>query len=192
MGAVAHEKTNDSLFEGESRHYADQRRGHGRNTSTGTPSSLMAQTQQEEYLAPLSSLHDDRSYLQAFRNVPNANQVVLRPPRASPRRERSTVKRPLPIAPERPITTPFPNPRINDIRFSTVHGSRKKSHAHPMAQESLDIQRAAQGLEQPPLTAQPRAMRFMHRRFTTQDNGRTHTSNHTHRELSSEQASFKG
>jgi len=92
------------------------------------------------------------------------------------------------MAPERPIMTPFSNPRINDIRFSTVHGSRKKSHAHPMAQQSLDIQRAAQRIEQPPQTAQPRAMRFMNRRFTIQDNARTHTANNTNRELSSELA----
>jgi len=167
LGGGAHERTNDSLFEGESRHYVEARRANGRNTATGTPSSLLAQAQHEEYLAPLSSIHDDHSYLQAFRSVPNPNQVVLRPPRASPRRERSPAKRPPPAAPERPILTPFSDAPGNDIRFSTVHGSRKKSHAHPMAQQSLDIQRLAQGLEQPPQTAQPRAMRFKNRRFTT-------------------------
>ena len=139
LAGVMHEKTNDSLFEGESRYHVDQGRGYGRDNSTRIPSSLMAQTQQEEYLAPLSSIHDDHSYLKAFRNVPDSNQVVLRPPRASPRRERSTVKRSALMAPERPIMTPFSNPRANDFRFSTVHGSRKKSHAHPMAQQSLDI-----------------------------------------------------
>ena len=147
MVGVPHERTNDSLFEGEGRHYAGHRHGHGRNISTRTASSMMAHTQQEEYLAPLSSIHEDQSYLKAFRNIPDSNKVVLRPPKVSPRRDQSTVKRSQLMAPDRQIMTPFSNPRINDIRFSTVHGARKKSHAQPMAQQSLDIQRVAQGID---------------------------------------------